>query len=52
MCRGSAARAVWSRSFGAAQTMHLHDHVKFLQGGGGGRAINRQAAIFDDASPR
>ncbi len=32
MCRGSAARAVWSRHFGAAQTMHSHkcDHLKFL----------------------
>ncbi len=32
MCRGSAARTVWSRRFGAAQTMHSHncDHVKFL----------------------
>ncbi len=32
MCCGSAARAVWSRGFGAAQTMHSHkcDHVKYL----------------------
>ncbi len=32
MCCGSAVRSVWSRRFGAAQTMHSHkcDHVKFL----------------------
>ncbi len=31
MWRGSAAHAIWSRCFGAAQTMHSHkcDHVKF-----------------------
>ncbi len=31
-CAGSAVHAVWSRRFGAAQTMHLHkcDHVKCL----------------------
>ncbi len=32
MCSGSAARAVWSRRFAAAQTMHSYkcNHVKFL----------------------
>ncbi len=31
MCRGSAAHAVWSRCFGAAQNMHSHKcgHVNF-----------------------
>ncbi len=31
-CAGSAARAVWSRRFGAAQTMHSRkcDHIKYL----------------------
>ncbi len=35
------------------QTMHLHkcDHVNFFYWGGG-RAINRQTAIFVAASPR
>ncbi len=54
MCRGSAARALYEAETLEQQTMHLHkcDHVFFTWGGGGGRAINRQTAIFVAASPR
>ncbi len=52
MYRGSAARALYEAETLEQQTMHLHkcDHVFFLLGGG--RAINRQTAIFVAASPR
>ncbi len=56
MCRGSAARALYEAETLEHQTMHLHkcDHVFFYLGkkSGGGRAINRQTAIFVAASPR
>ncbi len=52
MCR-SAARVLYEAETLEQQTMHLHkcDHVFFLRGGGG-RAINRETAIFVAASPR
>ncbi len=51
MCHGSAARTLYEAETLEQQTMHLHkcDHVFFYLGG---RAINRQTAIFVAASPR
>ncbi len=52
---GSAARAIWSRNFGAPDHAFAQVRPRFFLLGKkkwGGRAINRQTAIFVAASPR
>ncbi len=50
MCCGSAARAIWSRNFGAADHAFAQVRPRFFLRGG--PAINRKTAIFVAASPR